>query len=236
MMFLKPRLPKHFAYQTLLKKLKSSESSPNTKKIIDLGCCFGQEVRQMILDGVETKNIYAADIHDGYWNAGREFFMDNLSHLSTRLDGVTTLFADFAQPYPLPIECTERMVDSLENNFEAVLCQMVFHVLSKEQTENMAKRMSSMLKKGGILIGCCLGAIGEEAVWGVIPKGVQPRYLQSLKSLTQLFNENGFTDIEIKEIQLGSEGSLKYRNNMKPPADSHPEINKCRYQFFAIKK
>ena len=36
-MFLKPRLPKHFAYQSLLGKLKSSEPSQNPKKVVDPG-------------------------------------------------------------------------------------------------------------------------------------------------------------------------------------------------------
>jgi len=103
-LFLKPRLQKHFAYKSLLEKLKSQDSQIR-KKVIDVGCCFGQDIRHLILDGIETKDIYAVDIHDGYWNVGREFYMDNLSHLSTRLDGITTLFEDFAKPYPLPAKC-----------------------------------------------------------------------------------------------------------------------------------
>ena len=50
--FLNPRMPNHFAYPTLLAKMKPSDPS-NSPKLIDVGCCFGQDVRQ----GISTKLI-----------------------------------------------------------------------------------------------------------------------------------------------------------------------------------
>ena len=234
MMFLTPRLPKHFAYQTLIKFLK--ESDKEKKQLLDLGCCFGQEVRQLIQEGIPTTSITAADIHDGYWNVGREFFMDNLSHSSTRLDGVSTIFDDFAQSYPLPAEATNRIVDSLINNFNAIICQMVFHVLTKEQTENLVKRICAMLKKGGILIGSCVGSKEESCSWGVTPKGDGARQLQSMKSLFELLNENGFEGVEVKEIQINPEMAQKWKNNENLAGEGNKEIKKCRYEFIAYKK
>jgi len=236
-MFLKPRLSKHFAYQSLLAKLKSVDQPlQSSKKVIDLGCCFGQEVRQLILEGISTKDIYAADIHDGYWNAGREFFMDNLSHLSTKLDGITTIFEDFAKPYPLTNDYTDRVVDSLANNFEAVICQMVFHVLTKEQTENLTKRMGDMLKNGGILIGSCVGSREEAACSGTTPKGDGLRYIHSLKSLKELLNEHGFIDVDVKEILLNAQDAKKYKNETQMMEGKQEEIKKCRYEFVGYKK
>ena len=235
-MFLKPRLPYHVAYKSLLEKLKSPDSKQIPKKVIDVGCCFGQDIRQLILEGVETKNIYAVDIHDGYWNVGREFYMDNLSHLSTRLDGITTLFEDFAKPYPLPAECTDRVVDSLTGNFEAVVCQLVFHVLTKEQTENLIKRMCSMLKKGGILIGTCLGSKEDATSWAKTPTGEGVRYLQSLKSLNELLGENGFINIDVKEIETNQEGKKWKSQNVPQMPEGHADVKKCRLEFVAYKK
>jgi len=234
-LFLKPRLQKHFAYKSLLEKLKSQDSQIR-KKVIDVGCCFGQDIRHLILDGIETKDIYAVDIHDGYWNVGREFYMDNLSHLSTRLDGITTLFEDFAKPYPLPAECTDRVVDSLTGNFEAVVCQLVFHVLTKEQTENLTKRMCAMLKKGGILIGCCVGSAEEATTWAVTPTGDGVRYLQSLKSLNQLLNDNGFIDVDVQKLETNPEAAKKWKNNIPQMPEGHADVKKCRLEFVAYKK
>lgn len=234
MMFLNPRLPKHFAYQTFIKILKESDKSK--KKFLDLGCCFGQEVRQLILEGIPTNSITAADIHDGYWNVGREFFMDNLSHLSTRLDGVTTIFDDFAQKYPLPVDATNRIVDSLTNNFDAIICQMVFHVLTKEQTENLVRRMCSMIGKGGVLIGSCVGSKEEACSWGVTPKRDGVRYLQSMKSLFELLSENGFEGVEVKEIQINPEMAQRWKKEEIQTGEGQKEIKKCRYEFIAYKK
>ena len=37
--------------------------------IQDLGCCFGQDTRQLILDGVPESSIRATDITPDYWSA-----------------------------------------------------------------------------------------------------------------------------------------------------------------------
>ena len=231
--FLHPLLLRHFGYQALLAKMKS-EPTATPKKLIDVGCCFGQDVRQLILDGVSPKDIFAVDIHDGYWNVGREFFMDNLSHGSTRLDGISTIFDDFAQTYPLPAECTNKLVDSLKNNFDAVVCQNVFHVLTKVQTENIVKRICAMLKPGGILIGVCIGSKGEAMDWMPTPNGDGNRYLQSLKSLKELLEENGCGKNEINELDLEKDLPERWRKRIHA-FQKETEIKRCALVFVAYK-
>ena len=232
LMFLNPRLIKNFGYKSLLDVIKPTEGKP-APKVADIGCCFGQDIRQLILEGISTKSIYAIDLHDGYWNAGREFFMDNLVHSSTRLDGITTVFGDFAVPYPLPEEATDRIVDSLKGNFEAVICQMVYHVLSKEQAENLTKRMFSMLKPGGVLIGSCVAVACEDATsWAPTPRGEGVRLLQSSKSLNELLSLNDFVDIEIRQAETGA----NWKKVPLPIELAKPDVKKCRLEFLAYKK
>lgn len=38
----------------------------------DVGCCFGQESRKLILDGFPRANIIASDIIPGYWRAAHK--------------------------------------------------------------------------------------------------------------------------------------------------------------------
>lgn len=231
--FLHPLLPRHFGYQTLLAKMKP-EPTETPKKLIDVGCCFGQDLRQLIVDGVSPKDIFAVDIHDGYWNAGREFFMDNLSHGSTRLDGISTIFDDFAQSYPLPADCTNKIVDSLKNNFDAVVCQNVFHVLTKVQTDNIIKRICAMLKPGGILIGTCIGSMGEAMDWMPTPNGDGHRHLQSVKSLKELLAENGCGKNEINELDLEKDIPERWRKRIVA-FQKETEIKRCALVFLAYK-
>jgi len=203
MVFLSPLLKSHhFGYQSLLDKLKPSENGDSKKKVADIGCCFGQDLRQMILDGIDPKSIYAMDVHDGYWNAGREFFMDTLEHGSMKLSGVTAIFGDFALPYPLPEECTNRVVDSLKGNFDAIIIQAVLHCLSWEQNDNFIKRISSMLKPGGILIGATMSTEEQNVLLMSFQQGKANRYAHSVKSLNELLNSNGFTNVETKDFPL----------------------------------
>ena len=164
--------------------------------------------------------------------------MDQLSHSSIRLDGLTTLFDDFAQPFPLPESCTNRVVDSLSNHFTAVLSQMVFHVLTKEQSENITKRMHSMLKKGGVLLGCCMASKEEATSWAKTPKGDGFRFLHSIKTLTELLTEVGFVDVEVREIKSNPEMAAKYKNSACVPhmPEGQAEVKKCRLEFVGIKK
>lgn len=235
LMFLRPRLSRHFGYETLLKKLKEAGAT-----VMDMGTCFGQEVRNLILEGVDQKSITVSDIHDGYWNAGREFFMDNLAHASTRLDGITTVFDDFAQAFPLPEGSTNKLVDAFQLHFNAVICQMVFHVLSKEQTENLTKRLSRMLKSGGLLIGSCVGSDQEAGSWGFTPKGDGVRFLQNEKSIFELLESNGFENIEIRKISMGGpeakQRSEKFKTQPIPLPEGALELKKCRLEFVAVKK
>lgn len=231
MMFLKPRLPRHFYYKQFLDQMKSNDK--NT--IADLGCCFGQEVRNLIFEGISPRNIFAIDLCDDYWNVGREVFMDNVKDSALKLQGVTTVFGDFAQKFPLSEEVSNRIADSFKEHFSGVVCQMIFHVLSQEETENFVKRMFAMTKNGGIIIGSCLGTSEEPTSWAPTPKGDGLRFLHSVKSLGELFKTAGFFEYEVIENKLNTEGKSKSTVAPKMPEDKK-DVKKCRLEFFARKK
>ena len=154
-------------------------------------------------------------------------------HNSKRLNGITAIFGDFAVPYPLPEQITDRLVDSLTGNFNGVICQMILHVLSKEQTENFMKRICSMLKPGGILIGSCVGSEEEAVSWAPTPRGDGVRFLQSVKTLNELLLRNGFNEMEIKQMPKGAE--WRNKNAMPKGPENQPEVKKCRFEFVAYK-
>lgn len=232
LMFLKPRLPMHFAYKCFIDYLKSNENHT----VADLGCCFGQEVRNWILEGINPKNIFALDINDNYWNAGREIYMDTLRYSSQRLNNITTVFADFAQNFPLPEDTTNRIPDCFKGHFNGILCQMIFHVLTQEEIENLVKRMHYMLKIEGILIGSCIGNRNKPSLWTVTPKGVGYRYLHSLESLKELFTKNSFGDIEIIESELNDEEANQKVKVNRENSEGNTKVEKVRLKFIARKK
>ncbi len=60
--FLKPRLRLLPCYPLVLETL-ASDAPPGV--LLDVGTCFGQDVRGLLLDGVTVDRIVAVDLHDG---------------------------------------------------------------------------------------------------------------------------------------------------------------------------
>ncbi|KAL2059602.1 hypothetical protein ABVK25_000895 [Lepraria finkii] len=55
--FLSLNLRSHLLYHLLLSHLQTKNS-----KILDIGCCFGQDIRQLVIDRVPAENIYGIDV------------------------------------------------------------------------------------------------------------------------------------------------------------------------------
>ncbi|KAJ5525833.1 hypothetical protein N7494_012483 [Penicillium frequentans] len=70
--FLNLTLLTHLHYQIIFAKLKS-----NTSAIyIDIGCCFGQDLRQLVHDGIPSSQLIGLDIEGSLMDLGYELFCD----------------------------------------------------------------------------------------------------------------------------------------------------------------
>lgn len=66
--FLCPSLPTYAAYPRILTKLKSDSSAA----LLDVGCCFGQDLRKLVLDGVDPSQLAALDLVPRVLRDGQE--------------------------------------------------------------------------------------------------------------------------------------------------------------------
>lgn len=57
-------------YQEVLERVKHGEN------FLDLGCCFGQEIRQLVFDGAPSANTYGSDLWSDFLSIGYELFKD----------------------------------------------------------------------------------------------------------------------------------------------------------------
>ncbi|KAL4768451.1 hypothetical protein BDW60DRAFT_210996 [Aspergillus nidulans var. acristatus] len=66
-------------YPEMLERVKKGQ------KLLDLGCAFGQELRQLIYDGAPGESLYSSDIQQEFLNLGYELFQDRATLPETHL-------------------------------------------------------------------------------------------------------------------------------------------------------
>ena len=217
--FLKPKVQNLEAYSKLLDVYREQ----GKVKVMDLGCCFGQETRKLIVDGIPPEMIWAVDVIDGYWTAGKELFNDQ-EDSKHRIEHVHTVFAD-----PCAADVDGDISRVLTADFDCVILMYVFHVLSLHQSEMLVQRMNLMLRKGGLVMGTCVGSTKAQE-WQLTPDGKSARFLHSIGSLSELFMRCGFEDVVVKERD--------WEEGLGGPDSRWPEeegVHRQRLEFRATK-
>ncbi|KAL9473479.1 hypothetical protein ACSS6W_007859 [Trichoderma asperelloides] len=122
-------------YQEVLDRVKKGE------KFMDLGCCFGQEIRQLVHDGAPSANTYGSDLWGDFLSIGYELFKDK-DRLQT-----TFIAADIFDGSSPLVGLTGKMNIIYVGDF--------FHLFSLEEQENAATRVAQLLapEPGSLIIG-----------------------------------------------------------------------------------
>ncbi|KAI9709808.1 MAG: hypothetical protein M1812_007600 [Candelaria pacifica] len=127
--FLDLSLPQTSLYPTLIQRLK------NGQKFLDLGCCFGQEIRKLVSDGVPSENLYGTDLQADFLRLGYELFLDRESLKSTFI--AADIFSDDDESSELK---------GLDGKIDIVYAGSFFHLFDLEYQIKIAKRIINFLK------------------------------------------------------------------------------------------
>lgn len=132
-MFLLPSVSIFPEYTGILDRARAGAT------ILDLGCCFGQNLRLLAADGISTHNMYATDINAELWNLGFDLFRDK-----------DKMKAKFIQADIF--DCTSDLQQWNGQMDIMIACQFL-HLFDWERQVMAMKRIVGFSRPGSILIG-----------------------------------------------------------------------------------
>ncbi|KAI9830511.1 MAG: hypothetical protein M1819_005469 [Sarea resinae] len=137
--FLNLTLLTHPMYSSILHRLSQDPSN----LYIDLGCCFGQDLRQLVADGVRSEQLIGLDIEASLMELGYDLFMDRETLKSRFL--VADIFRGAEQGEPWT---------SLEQKkADIVHCSAFFHLFPLAEQLHVAKIIARLVRANGIIVG-----------------------------------------------------------------------------------
>lgn len=134
----------HPLYNEIVQRLKSAGAS-----YLDIGCCFGQDLRRLVLDGVPSENLVGLDIAGPLMELGKDLFLDHQTVQSSFV--VADVFKGKAQGAAWA---------QLEQHggFDVIHCSAFFHLFRLDDQVTAAKQIAGLVKKGGIIVGRQIGS------------------------------------------------------------------------------
>lgn len=199
LMFLRPRIERHFHYPEVLATIKSAD--PHAR-YLDLGCCFGTDTRRVVVDGWKQEKVVAVDVIPDFWNYGLQLYEDAATiKVETRIGDVTS---------------DSAFVESLVagGQFAHVWTGAVLHVLTEAKVEALLRSVFAMLRPGGSYFGTCVGTSGQPSDWQPEYRNRGQAYLHTAESLKELLERIGFVEVVVTEQSARAPAPLQ-----EDPAD-----------------
>ncbi|GBE89376.1 Methyltransferase ausD [Sparassis crispa] len=208
------RLP---AYGQLLKLGKERKGAI----FLDIGCCFGNDVRKAIVDGYPIENAIASDLEADFWRLGHQLFTSTAETFPVPFLPGDAFNADFLKPVPpfyAPPETPRPDLRSLTTltpllgHVSAIHASSFFHLFDEEQQLQLARSVAGLLspEPGSVIFGA-QGGCAEKGPRVEVP-GVKPirshMFRHSPESWTELWDgtvfEKGKVKVEASLYQMDS--------------------------------
>jgi len=129
-------------YQEVLERVKQGET------FLELGCCFGQELRVLAFDGSPSENLYGSDLSMEFMSLGYDLFLDK-DKLKSKF-----IASDIFDPQ-------SDLMKQLANKVDIIHTSAFLHLFSWEEQFQIAKQVVNLIRPrpGSLILGGQLGNI-----------------------------------------------------------------------------
>ncbi|KXN85578.1 hypothetical protein AN958_11145 [Leucoagaricus sp. SymC.cos] len=133
--------------------------------LLDIGCCFGNDLRKAVVDGWPVENTIASDLRSEFWECGHELFNSTPKTFPAAFiagDSFSSALIEPREPfYSEP--ATERPTDlrtlksltPLQGHISAIHASSFFHLFDEEKQLALAKQLATLLspEPGSVIFG-----------------------------------------------------------------------------------
>ncbi|PNS20240.1 hypothetical protein CAC42_5690 [Sphaceloma murrayae] len=129
-------------YSEILDRLRTGEQT-----FLDLGCCFGQDIRRLVYDGVPSECTYGSDLKLDFMELGYDLFLDKETLKTKFIPG--DIFDEDSNP------------KELHDKMDIIQASAFFHLFDREKQKKVAHRVVKLLKpqKDSLLVGRQVGSV-----------------------------------------------------------------------------
>ncbi|KAK3935311.1 S-adenosyl-L-methionine-dependent methyltransferase [Diplogelasinospora grovesii] len=163
--FAEPRVDRHYLYHAVISEVRSSN---RPLKLVDVGCCVGTDIRQLVHDGLPVENITGLDIERRFFNVGYSLYNQSPADFP-----VTFLQADILSPdFP-------RRFAHLRAQFDYVHSANVVHLFDYEGQLTFLRHLAFLVKPGGLVWGRQVGEADDSPTRSLRLEGKGDRFTPS---------------------------------------------------------
>ncbi|KKY26347.1 putative methyltransferase domain-containing protein [Diplodia seriata] len=166
-------------YPEVLSRVKNGD------KLLDLGCCFGQELRKLAHDGAPPSSLYGSDLRPAFLTLGHALFLDEAKLPTSPHFIAADILADPFSASPLHRQ--------LAGTVSVVHASAFFHLFSRDDQLRAAEAVVALLKPepGVAVVGAQIGTPtpGVAESWTKGKKS--PRFSHNVESWAALWDEVG---------------------------------------------
>ncbi|KAJ9193116.1 hypothetical protein DTO021D3_3854 [Paecilomyces variotii] len=231
------------AYSKILEILKPNPNAPEDQALfLDLACCFGQDIRKLVRDGVPASAVYGTDIKREFLELGFELFKDK----DKFPDPERQFFV--ADIFDADLPENASIWNEMMSKFTIVQIANFLHLFNYERQLQICCVITRLMatKPGAMVIGRQVGSTNPREVSRAfsapeLKRNSGTRYWHSPETFRQMWVEVGEKtgtkwDVDVDFIKL-DEHNLKLLEEVKqmfPSADAERKQRQVNYLIFTV--
>ncbi|KAH7907891.1 hypothetical protein BJ138DRAFT_425752 [Hygrophoropsis aurantiaca] len=200
--FTELRISNHPVYRLALKLGRERKDAI----LLDIGCCFGNDVRKAVADGFPVQNVLAMDLVPDLWDLGHEMFKTTPGSFPAHF-----IAGDAFDPDMLSIEeplattgagrprealdlSTFNSLNPLRGRLSAIHAASLFHLFDEEKQRHLAHALAGLLspEPNSVIFGAHRGAPKNKVLSDVANATMFAMFCHSPDSWVELWDGDVF--------------------------------------------